>query len=138
MKGKEFATALAAALASKKVLDAANETTRTAKENFDSHVGVVTSLVQEPCDKGIEAFNKDASMKVQKGFKISFDTEKRKINLSIRLRWPSGLEPDEDFDFDDRNDIREGLAKLVDAELEAEGIAFTLGEISVPTDYYPK
>jgi hypothetical protein len=135
---KKFAMALADALASKKLLDAATKAAQAAQEDFDSKMEIVWPLVLAPCAKAIDAYNKDASIKVQSGFKISFGAEQKKVGLSIRLRWPSGHEPDEEFDFDDRKNIQDKLAPFVDAELEEAGIPFTLGEITVPIDYYSK
>jgi len=93
------------------------------------------------CLRAVEEYNRTTSLPlriVPEKMRLYFSAKKDQVSLEVRLRYPSGREPDEEFDFDDVKRIASALRPLVNHEFSRARIPFTFGSITVPTGYYTK
>ncbi len=96
-------------------------------------------IVRPLCLAAVVQYNESVSLKIGEDFEIGFNTGAKKINLAVRLRYPSGHEPDEDFGWrDEVEEIGRKLAEILNPMLAQAGIEYTFGGIQVPTGYYSK
>jgi len=91
------------------------------------------------CLKAVDKYNSSGTSLqiIPIGLGIAIDFE-NKILLSVRLNYPTGQEPDESLNFDDIGRVESALRRILEEELKVAGIPLTLGEFTVPTDYYGK
>ncbi len=91
------------------------------------------------CLKAVEAYNKDRSLKIMPDrVEISFGRDNATLSFSVRMRYPTGVEPDEEFDHNDSDKLQSELKPLVDKELQEALIPLVFDKVGLPIHYYSK
>jgi hypothetical protein len=93
------------------------------------------------CLEAIDIYNLGRSLEiVSHSIKFSFsDEEEPRLSLSVRLEYSSsGSEPDEEFGGDEILQTQSEFGAILNQTLKLSNIPFTLGKLSVPSDYYTK
>ena len=98
----------------------------------------IIDICKPACEKAIERYNATNPLYtiVTSSMGVSFSAKKRTLSLSVRLRYPSGGEPDEEFEDKDVIKIQSKLRPFIDEGLRQAQVPFTFETLAVPIDYY--
>ncbi|HUY05100.1 MAG TPA: hypothetical protein VMV62_00020 [Candidatus Paceibacterota bacterium] len=112
------------------------------EEKLAQKLRALSDVCKPICEMAAREYNLSSSslLIVIDNLRLSFHTKEGVLgfNLSTRLSWLGGHEPDEDCDFDEINRVSSRLRPILNKELEKAGMPLFFGNISVPNGYYPK
>lgn len=111
------------------------------RETIKSGIKEVEDFCRPVCVRALEEFNASRSLKIStKPFELNFNfsTSGEVFGLSVIMRYPTGSEPDEEFDLREPAEITNLLAPIINRHLKEAGIPLKFDLVRVPLGYYSR
>lgn len=116
-------------------LDAATK----AELKLRAKVGTVTDVCTPICANAAEEYNRTTHLHIMpSSIRIGIAASAKKIDMSVRLQYAGGHEPDEDLSDADFSELVSGFRNILDDKLRVAGIPLSMGTLFIPPCYYPK
>ena len=110
---------------------------RESDKRVDENSKIFFSACRPLCAQAVSKYNQTVPWHIDPDkFRLALDTEHNTITMKVNLLDSEGHEPDAELSKEDVLALRNSLGRILNRKLRAAKVPFTLGEVTVPANYY--